>query len=1115
MEVRSSEPVKFALKAFSAVSSNNYVKFYKLLRSTTYLNACIMHRYFMQVRNMALDVMNKAYTVSQTRGSRFPLAKITTTLAFDNQSQALEFCLSHNLAVEDEMIQFSRAAFQHPDITPSPERSLRIIEAKNTMTIGEVVNGGPLPPDVLHKASSSFDENGLYKGYTVVTTETAAPESKDVVPEKAELAESILKPADDQIMTVPTSIPTAVPQIATKVLYPSTEIKEAARGLFLEVIDEMVRDLSNSFLGWLRLIQVGSVEILHSTIERVVLPSIREIAQGVIDQEQHRHQETQIAEMNRRRLEQQAREEERQRQIMMERKERLERTVTNVMEETVDEVVDEQSRMISAAEIRAVEQQLKQECIERATSELHHELIEEVLMSECHHVAAEVIQSETELRDQRLAESERAVLMAQTARYLQRWYRVYTKRIHLKRTLLTFPAAPPNQTAAEQLKVLWAGRTERSEVTEGHHRRDVTLDSPFGIVTGRESIARSILKVHYLKNLRQQQAWSPLDLPSMLSNSFHSHHASGQAGKRQQHHYWKLVASLPSGRSHDKKVLCDWLTAKLQRGRISEGIRKKQLEDNSQVETLSLYSSKVPHISPSQLCTLSICTKVMAGSLDLTHQPQTRHQLLGTSGILFGLDQPSQDQNYWQQAKSRLDSILQAKPTSPPPPVVIALLDWPATEHAQSMCVERLGLHRLSQMGLVSSYCFMQLNGDVEDPVNNQELGECLEWLASRCAQPPQLSEDSLKGYLDTGMTEFFSLPLHEDARTRRDAGLPEQGCHHVIDLYNATVRHLADVASSSTLTSLSWPPTEFTKTDNQTELPDPDWNASDTMQLLRDRMLSLILPALPLVHEDDEWQRVCDLCHGYLATIPGSHRGKAPLFARVQRLLEKCRRSFEDTCYLAYDAPGCEPMAGHVPWTRIIQECIDYVMSTVQSHDLNGDEGKQMTVYYIQSEFDSFKIPQTWKEALHTTTEDSFLQPPRFASQVAAVVQQKQTEFMERQLEATMIEMKDIRKPAVSVLDREPLYAVDAKESAQAVKTVLSSAKEESKMFDDLLQQWLHGTNEMTSQDGRTETDSSSKSPASPPRLEQSLQDLTLAMESERQAARLTELRLASLLSL
>ena len=58
-----------------------------------------------------------------------------------------------------------------------------------------------------------------------------------------------------------------------------------------------------------------------------------------------------------------------------------------------------------------------------------------------------------------------------------RWHRVYTKRLHLKHTLLTFPAAPPNQTVAEQLGVLWAGSRERPST---ERLTEVTLDSPFG-----------------------------------------------------------------------------------------------------------------------------------------------------------------------------------------------------------------------------------------------------------------------------------------------------------------------------------------------------------------------------------------------------------------------------------------------------------------------------------------------------------------------------------------------------------------------------------------------------------------------------------------------------------
>ncbi|XP_033640456.1 germinal-center associated nuclear protein-like isoform X2 [Asterias rubens] len=1158
-DVKNSESVRFALKAFSAISSNNYVKFFKLVRSATYLNACIMHRYFMQVRNLALDVMIKAYTFSSTRGSNFPLVDISTSLAFDDITQASEFCQSHNLTVEDGVVTFSRSAFEHPDITPVAERSHSIIEVKNSMSIGEVVNGGPLPPEVIHHPMSSFDENGNYKGYTVIAKATPAPtnEQEAPIPEKDQrMAGSPVKAAETPMPTVPSTVPAEVKASMAETPYSKAEIKEAARGMFLEVIDEMALELSNSLLYWVHYIRSGSSDILDEAYEGVSVPMVAEIAKEVVQEqrmqekrvqelrvqeEKQRLHEAQLAEMTRRRLEQeQQQKHQEQQQALMERKEQQKRIALGIHEDTLATVVKGEAVTIATSEI---ERQLRIECMRRSIAHISQELIMEVIAEEGQRVSTELIQMETAQRDQRLAEIEKAVLLGQQAKYLQRWYRVYTKRIRLRRMLLTFPAAPPNQSAQEQLRVLWAGRRETKEVTDegvARERSGVTLESPYGIETGREKIAHSILRIHYLQNLRRQKAWSSLDLPTVLGNSFRSHHASltggSHHGNRQQHHYWKLVASLPASGSHDQERLCDWLKAKLRRGKLSEGARRGQLGDNDQVETLSLYSARVPHVSPNKLCTLSICTKVTMGSMTSNHHSK-RNQLLGTSGILFALDPPSSNQNFWRQAKSRLDSILQAKPVTPPLPLVIALLDWSATGHAQSMCIEMLALDRLAEKGFLSGYNFLEVTEDVELPQNSQELSESLDWLATRSPPPPSLSEDTLKGYLDTGMTAFFSLSLYEDAKTRRDACLPEQDCCRVIKLYNATVRHLADVASSDSLTSLSWPPAEFTKSDNQSELPSPDWNSKKQMELLRQKILFLLLPSLPLISEDDDWQSVVDFCHKYLNSLPGSQKSKVPLFARVQRILEKFRRSFEDTCYLTYDAPGCEPLAGHVPWSRIIEECVSYMMSIVQTQrdSDDGEEGNDLTVFYIQSEFDAFEIPHTWRDAVNTTRAETFVQPPRFVSHIASIVRQKQANFIEKIQEASLIERQNEETP-ITVLEREPPRDVAAKNTATAVKTVLYSAKEESKKFDALLQQWLHGTVEgatlqdgATLQHGATFQDGAKRSPrqqdavkrtpssfgSSPHHVEQSLDNLRISIESEKRADRLAELRLANLLTL
>lgn len=52
--VRNSSEVKFAVQAFAALNSNNFVRFFKLVQSASYLNACLLHCYFNQVSNTAV-----------------------------------------------------------------------------------------------------------------------------------------------------------------------------------------------------------------------------------------------------------------------------------------------------------------------------------------------------------------------------------------------------------------------------------------------------------------------------------------------------------------------------------------------------------------------------------------------------------------------------------------------------------------------------------------------------------------------------------------------------------------------------------------------------------------------------------------------------------------------------------------------------------------------------------------------------------------------------------------------------------------------------------------------------------------------------------------------------
>lgn len=54
--------MKFAVQAFAAVNSNNFVRFFKLVKGASYLASCLLHRYFNQVRN-CLEIMSESFSM--------------------------------------------------------------------------------------------------------------------------------------------------------------------------------------------------------------------------------------------------------------------------------------------------------------------------------------------------------------------------------------------------------------------------------------------------------------------------------------------------------------------------------------------------------------------------------------------------------------------------------------------------------------------------------------------------------------------------------------------------------------------------------------------------------------------------------------------------------------------------------------------------------------------------------------------------------------------------------------------------------------------------------------------------------------------------------------------
>lgn len=162
-ELQQSPEIQFAIKVYLALESNNYVRFFALVRSTTYMNACILLRYFTQVRVKALHIMFKAYA---PRNAVFmPISNLTYLLAFEDAEQCAQFLEYYGLSCERDYdrVLFDRTSFFLPDNPYMMERAINVIEHKRHSSVGEAVYGAQLDAkNVLerYEPHNSFDENG-------------------------------------------------------------------------------------------------------------------------------------------------------------------------------------------------------------------------------------------------------------------------------------------------------------------------------------------------------------------------------------------------------------------------------------------------------------------------------------------------------------------------------------------------------------------------------------------------------------------------------------------------------------------------------------------------------------------------------------------------------------------------------------------------------------------------------------------------------------------------------------------------------------------------------------------------------------------------------------------
>lgn len=172
--VRDSKQIKFVLKCFFAISSNDYIKFFKLVRDTTYLNACILHRYFNNVRYSAFRVLRNACSIGQ-QVEFYPGSALTEQLGFTDEEELQVFCESIGIEYLDGCVVLKKSrANDNSSFNVCPVRSRQLVESKRSnQRLSEIINAAPLPPNPYRRFSlqDSFDQDGRLKRESLCGTD--------------------------------------------------------------------------------------------------------------------------------------------------------------------------------------------------------------------------------------------------------------------------------------------------------------------------------------------------------------------------------------------------------------------------------------------------------------------------------------------------------------------------------------------------------------------------------------------------------------------------------------------------------------------------------------------------------------------------------------------------------------------------------------------------------------------------------------------------------------------------------------------------------------------------------------------------------------------------------
>ncbi|XP_055883267.1 germinal-center associated nuclear protein-like isoform X1 [Biomphalaria glabrata] len=972
-EVRDSEPIHFAVKAYNAVNSNNYVRFFRLIKGTSFLNACILHRYFNQIRVKALIIIMKAFN----RINRmFPIQELTRLLCFENESETKEFCHNYCLSFEGNDIVLDSKTFAEPEMSLSLRRSQTLVETKLKTSIGEAINGCPLPVLNLRSPSSSFDPEGMF----IITPDIqeALATSGLLAPRLAvqEVSEEQTNEPENSQQTVAEASFRTVAVKRENITVSNDVIKSLTRTLILEVIDKNIKDMATT-------VSIGHSILLNEVdniVDDVVVSMGRSICKEVIEEE-----ETFL------RL-----------ALEEERKKLKEYEMSSVCDELVSSTVETLIQDIALDEMKLVNGELLRQCQARSSSEYSQELLNSVLTEMIASISQEVFEVDVVAKNERLKATARCVQLITCRKFFQCWKSKYISKIKVQRAMLDFPSAPPAISISEQLQKLVPARKDKKISEKSFYigdRAKLTIASPMKIIQEQLYLTTHLTMASARKMLASLLMWNPLDLSSIVGPTLNTAVQFWLSEKLVDpdtlQPQWKLLVSLPEKQLEDVSVFHKWIRAKLCKNNARDTILETSPTYQGQVLTLHHIN---PFNSNSVVTPIGVCIRCFHGCWNDTQEidVQRKDLLKGTNAVLFitsiaeELSKKSQLMA-WTKDKKRLHQILLQKRKSPALPLVVIV---PRLSEqcfvTMSMLDDMLELTSLYDQDLISAVHLAEpfIGSEEQHLVNYQDwtsqLTNSLKFTVNNLPLAPKLRAKPVSDAVEDAVVEFYKAPVFQDLRTRSKHQKLHQSPNTLLTLYNAVIEHVSMVTASGSLSDISWPSPEFDQHSISANFIPSTWNSEEHMCNLYELIGKLRLPLFRYSDmETEDWSTVCQDVWAYVNSLTKKDSGSAKLclFHQVADLLSKVKKNFDQFCWLAEECGPCEPTYVNMAWTDLIDACIHYRLVSLRTghveirkpekaEDEEVEDYEEPMVYYIESELEDWQPPEVWLDAVRDTEQ-------------------------------------------------------------------------------------------------------------------------------------------------